>query len=135
MTKKLLYGLALITAIGGACISRQGVSGGSSTDANKGQIEFSGGTGDSYETAIILRGTQGMRKQEEAVAAEYDYISGLYGKKDKEWIVEEQSTIKENDKTYDMVRVKIVTNGKMHFFYFDITYFIKKHPQPVKEEN
>lgn len=134
MTKKLLYGLAVITAMGGACISRQGVSGGSSSNGNKGQIEFSGGAGDSYQTAIILRGTQGMRKQEEAVAAEYDYISALYGKKDKEWTVKEQSTIKENDKTYDMVRVQIVTNGKMHFFYFDISYFIKTPRPPVTEE-
>ena len=43
--------------------------------------------------------------------------------------------VKEDGKTYDMVRVQILVNGKLHFFYFDISSFIKKPKTPEKDEN
>jgi hypothetical protein len=110
-----------------ACISRQTVKVNENPAEKKSAINFSGGAGDSYETAIILKSANGsVKKQEDAVAGEYDYISSLYGKKDKEWAVAEQSMVKEDKKVYDMIRVKIIQNGKLHFFYFDITEFSKK---------
>jgi hypothetical protein len=133
MIKKYWFAVVILILIIPGCIARQTVKMDNSGDRKKEQITFSGGTGDSYETAIILKAPQSLRKQEDAVAAEYDYISGLYGKKDKEWKVEEQSMVKENEKTYDMVRVKIISNEKLHFFYFDISTFIKK-PKPVEQE-
>ena len=111
------------------CGSRQTVKVSETPDDKKGGILFSGGAGDSYETAIVLKGSnKDIKKQEDAVAGEYDYISSLYGKRDKDWMVEEQSMVKENKRVYDMVRVKIMENGKLHFFYFDITAFSKKMP-------
>ncbi len=132
MKIQVLISAVCALTIWAGCLSRQTTKTGNDS-MKKGQIEYSGGGGDSYETAIVIKGTQYNKKPEDAVAAEYDYISGLYGKKDKDWIVEEQSIVKENDKTYDMVRVKILTNGRMHFFYFDITYFSKK-PKPKNPE-
>ena len=123
------YFLLFVVLTFSACISRQTVKVNETPADKKGTIIFSGGAGDSYETAIILKNSnRSIKKQEDAVAAEYDYISTLYGKKDKEWIVEEQSMVKENKRVYDMIRVKIVQNDKMHFFYFDITEFSKKMP-------
>ena len=133
MIKTLLFSLACTVVFLPGCISRQSVKMGGAENSNKDQIVFSGGAGDSYETAIIIKAPLELRKQEEAVAAEYNYISGLYGKKDKEWKVEEQSMVQENGKTYDMVRVQIIINGKLHFFYFDISSFVKK-PKPVEKE-
>jgi hypothetical protein len=44
--------------------------------------------------------------------------------------------VKENGKTYDMVRVQILVNGKLHFFYFDISSFIRTaKQQQAREEN
>ncbi len=134
MQKKTVVMVICMVAFLYGCLSRQTVKINDAENMKKGQITYSGGAGDSYETAIIIRGTHYNKKPENAVAAEYDYISGLYGKKDKEWIVEEQSSGQEKDKTYDMVRVKILSNGKMHFFYFDITYFSKKPRPPQPEE-
>jgi hypothetical protein len=134
MDKKIIFIAVSIAAVFSGCLSRQTVKISDLESIKKGQIIFSGGSGDSYETAIIVKGTQYNKKPENAVAAEYDYISGLFGKKDKEWAVEEQTSGQENSKVYDMVRVKILSNGKMHFFYFDITYFSKKSPPPKPEE-
>jgi hypothetical protein len=135
MKTKIFVGALCIAVALYGCLSRQTVKVGDSENSKKGQITYSGGGGDSYETAIIIKGTPKIKKTEFAVAAEYDYISGLYGKKDKEWIVEEQSMVQEKDRVYDMVRVKILSNAKMHFFYFDITYFSKKsRPSPPPEE-
>jgi hypothetical protein len=134
MHKKTWLMVICMTAVFSGCLSRQTVKINDAENTKNGQITFSGGSGDSYETAIIIRGTQYNKKPENAVAAEYDYIGGLYGKKDKEWVVEEQSSGQDKEKVYDMVRVKILSNGKMHFFYFDITYFSKKSHQPKPEE-
>jgi hypothetical protein len=136
MKKILVVSIVAIMAICCGCLSRQAVKTGDSNNAKKSKITFSGGSGDSYETAIIIKGTQYNKKTEDAVAAEYDYISGMYGKKDKDWIVEEQSMVQEKGKVYDMVRSKILSNGKMHFFYFDISFFSKKTqpPAPKPEE-
>jgi hypothetical protein len=131
--KAIVIGICMVAVFSG-CLSRQTVKINDAEKMKPGQITFSGGSGDSYETAIIVKGNQYNKKPENAVAAEYDYISGLYGKKDKEWIVEEQSSGQEKDRVYDMVRVKILSNGKMHFFYFDITYFSKKQHRPKAEE-
>ncbi|MGB7567750.1 MAG: hypothetical protein WBM07_07815 [Chitinivibrionales bacterium] len=126
-----VYALLFVAIIFSACGSRQTVKVSETPDDKKGAIIFSGGAGDSYETAIVLKSAnRAVKKQEDAVAGEYDYISSLYGKRDKEWVVEEQSMVKENNRVYDMVRVKIVQNDKMHFFYFDITEFSKKMPTP-----
>ena len=134
MKKTGIYAIVCLGVVFYGCLSRQTVKVNDSDSSKKGQITFLGGTGDSYETAIIIKGTQYNKKPENAVAAEYDYINGLYGKKDKEWVVEEQTSGQEKDKVYDMVRVKILSTGKMHFFYFDITYFSKKKQPPKPEE-
>jgi hypothetical protein len=126
MKKIAEYGLICVLLVFCACLSRQTVKVTDPDNAKKGQVSFTGGTGDSYETAIVVKGNQYNRKPETAVAAEYEYISGMYGKKDKEWKVEEQSLGQEKDKTYDMVNVKILSTGKTHFFYFDISFFSKK---------
>jgi hypothetical protein len=133
MNTKTLLVVICLAAVFSSCLSRQTIKINDAENIKKGQVTYSGGSGDSYETAIIIRGTQYNKKPENAVAAEYDYISGMYGKKDKEWVVEEQSSGQEKDKVYDMVRVKISSNGKMHFFYFDISFFSKK-PKPQKPE-
>jgi hypothetical protein len=135
MNKLVGYGLIGAVVILCACLSRQNIKISESDNLKKAQITFSGGTGDSYETAIIIKGNQYNRKPETAVEAEYEYISGLYGKKGKEWIVEEQSIVQENTKVFDMVRVKILLNGKMHFFYFDITFFSKKSAMRKSDDN
>ena len=134
MDKKTLVSVICILAVITGCLSRQTIKIGDADNSLKGQITYSGGTGASYETAIVIRGNQYNKKPETAIAAEYDYISGLYGKKDKEWVVEEQSSGYEKGKVYDMVRAKILSNGKMHFFYFDITYFSKKPKLQKSEE-
>jgi hypothetical protein len=124
-----LYFLVLGVLTFSACISRQTVKVNENPEEKKGAIVFSGGAGDSYETAIVLKSVnRSVKKQEDAVAGEYDYISSLYGKKDKEWAVAEQSMVKEDKRVYDMIRVKIIQNDKLHFFYFDITEFSKKLP-------
>lgn len=124
-----VYFLLSVALAFSACISRQTIKVSETPADKKGTIVFSGGTGESYETAVILKSSnRSTKKQEDAVAGEYEYISSLYGKKGKDWVVEEQSMVKENKRVYDMVRVKILQNDKMHFFYFDITEFTKKIP-------
>jgi hypothetical protein len=130
MIKKSAFVFLLIIAFCIGCVSRQTIKSPDSAATKKNRVVFSGGAGDSYETAVIINGTS---KSRDAVMAEYDYISQLFGEKDNAWKVEEQSMIKEGNKTFDMIRVRIIVNDKMHFLYFDISSVVSRKKNAAKD--
>jgi hypothetical protein len=86
-------------------------------------VQISGGDGNSYENAVVVNGGKDF---EDAVTAEYKFISESWGEKDKDWNVVEKTTVTENGKSYDMIQVDIPKVGEKHFYYFDITRCAKK---------
>ncbi|MBD3346977.1 MAG: hypothetical protein GF401_18135 [Chitinivibrionales bacterium] len=84
----------------------------------KAEIVYGGGNGESYEEAVII---EGARNQKEGVAAEYDFIAEIYGKKGKDWKVTAQSMSKEGNKIFDIVEIRILDTEDRYFYYFDIT--------------
>lgn len=90
-------------------------------------ITYSGGNGTSYDSAIVI---SGGKDYSVAVEAEHQWIAKLFGEKDKDWKVAEQTTVTENTKTYNMVQVEIVASQEKHFYYFDITRYAKKSQPP-----
>jgi hypothetical protein len=96
-------------------------------DANKGNkrdsVSDSGGNGDSYENAIVLAGG---KDHTDAVEYEQNYIAKLWGEKDKNWKISEQTTVEENNRKIDMIQVEVIKTGKKHFFFFDVNYYYKK---------
>jgi hypothetical protein len=96
-----------------------------------GSAQFSRGTGESYDSAVVITGG---RDYTEAVACEDIFISNSWGAKDKDWRLVEKTTVMENKRTYDMVQVEIPKVGEKHFYYFDITHYKKKPKLRVDEE-
>lgn len=86
-------------------------------------VSDSGGLGDSYETAITL---MGGKDHTDAVEYEYRYIANLWGEKDKNWKIVEQTTTDDEKRKIDMVSVEVLKTGKQHFFFFDVSYYYKK---------
>jgi hypothetical protein len=112
------------------CLSRQTVSVNPQHTKKYGSAQFSRGTGESYDSAVVITGG---RDYTEAVACEDIFISNSWGAKDKDWRLVEKTTVTENKRTYDMVQVEIPKVGEKHFYYFDITHY-KKKPKPRDEE-
>jgi hypothetical protein len=94
------------------------------------KIEYTGGNGDSYESAVIIRRA---RDQRVGVAAEYQFINRIYGPQDKKWKIVEQALGNEGDKVYDMVKFELHASGETKIMYFDVTSFAKKRKPPVEE--
>jgi hypothetical protein len=89
------------------------------------EIFYSGGDGDSFETAIIING---VGKQSESVEAEYRYLAKLHGEKDKQWRVESQTITREEKSLYDVIEIALVPSGEKRFYYFDVTRLSVKPP-------
>jgi hypothetical protein len=86
-------------------------------------VSYSGGTGASYDSAVVITGAGDYAV---AVTFEQHFIARLWGEKDKDWMIVEQTTITENGRMYDMVRIAVTKSGEKHFYYFDITSVRKK---------
>ena len=82
---------------------------------------FSGGLGETVETAVILN----TPHSQEGIAAESEFISRRCGERNKDWKKRGQALIWNNDKPFDLVTVELC-DGKTRDFYFDISRFFGK---------
>ncbi len=79
---------------------------------------FSGGSGESLETAVVLNTRNGSA----GVAAESQFITAQSGTRDKDWKKKEQALVPDKNKHYDVVTVEL-SDGKTRVFHFDISQF------------
>ncbi|RLC39358.1 MAG: hypothetical protein DRH51_07260 [Candidatus Coatesbacteria bacterium] len=85
-------------------------------------VTYEDNTGDSIENAIVIKGASGSL---EGVSAEYDYLSKKFGECDKDWHLEKQSLIIEEDRFYDRMDI-VLTDGSKKSIFFDISDFYGK---------
>ena len=84
----------------------------------KQENSYSIGDGGSVENAVMIN-TSGSQ---DGIAAEIDFITKNFGKKNEDWTLESQSAIHLDGKYYDLLTVKL-KDGQIRSFYFDITKF------------
>ena len=114
MRKKFLVSAMLSMLL--ACAGSQGP--GKVTTSSGTDITLGGGNGDSYETAVIIKGA---RKQSEGLEAEYSYLSRLHGEKDKTWRIHGQSIFREEKRVYDVIEIELIPSNEKRIYYFDVT--------------
>jgi hypothetical protein len=114
------------------CLSRQTISVDVKPQKKFGSAQFSRGTGESFDSAVVI---SGGKEYTEAVACEQMFISNLWGIKDKDWTLLEQTTVTEKTKTYDMVQVEIPKTSEKHFYYFDVSRYLKKKRSKTQDED
>jgi hypothetical protein len=79
---------------------------------------FSGGLGESFETAVVLN----TRSGNAGVAAEGEFIAAQCGTRNKDWKKKEQALVSDHGKHFDVVTVEL-SDGKTRVFHFDISQF------------
>lgn len=87
------------------------------------KITFSGGNGESGDSAIVIHG---IEKPSEGVDAEYRYLSRLHGIKDKGWRVESQVVAREEKNVYDVIEIMLIPSGQKRIYYFEVIRFASK---------
>jgi hypothetical protein len=114
---KKIFLIALL--IFGGCANRQTVK----TEQKQeipGRIQFTGGSGDSFEDAVVITG---VHKQHEGLDAEYSFISDRHGIKNKDWRVVGQAIIREKGSIFDVIEISIGNGSDRRIYYFDVTAF------------
>ena len=85
------------------------------------QALFSGGNGESLETAIIIS----AKSTSTGVPAEYDYIIGKHGPANVGWKLISQRLRECAGRDYDILNIEL-NNGEKRWYHFDITRFFCK---------
>ena len=83
-------------------------------------ITFSGGNGESYDSAIVINGVE---KPTDGVEAEYRYISKIHGEKDKDWRIDGQTMYREEKSTFDVIEITLLPTSQKRIYYFDVSKF------------
>jgi hypothetical protein len=83
---------------------------------------FTGGAGDTPETAIIIRG---MPNHTRGVQAEYLYLTRRFGRRGTDWELTKQALLQVGGRSYDEMRIKL-SDGTQKTIFFDITEFFGK---------
>lgn len=109
--------VVLLACLSVFCIGRQSIDVGKKPVPRE-KVSYSGGSGESFEDAVVI---QGPEKQSEGVKAEYDYISGKHGIKNKDWVLVGQTISKEKKKVVDMVEINLTGSNEHRIYYFDIS--------------
>lgn len=88
-------------------------------------IIVEGGSGETVETAVVIRGT---RSSVRGVPAEYQYLEQRFGQPCADWQLIDQSVVEGSDgKHYDLFRLAL-KDGSEAKVYIDITEFYSKMP-------
>lgn len=82
---------------------------------------YSGGTGDSANTAIVINVANSMA----GIAAEYAYVQRECGQKDVDWTLGSQMQTSQGGKEFDVLEAKL-KDGTSRAFWFDISAFFGK---------
>ncbi len=82
---------------------------------------YSGGDGSSYENAVVVNAASSSDR----VAAEFEYISNIYGQSDSDWSMVKQTFCMRDDKYYDVLTIR-PADGDEKSIFFDITAFFGK---------
>lgn len=85
-------------------------------------ITFEGGSGDTPENAVVIKGAS---NQALGVPAQYYYLVENFGKPDQDWKLEEQSLLNQSDRQYNRMDLELA-DGSRKVVYFDITEYYSK---------
>jgi len=82
---------------------------------------FTGGSGESFETAIILN----TPNYNIGIKAQSEFISAQLGERNKDWKMKGQALARREGKHFDIITIEL-RDGSAKEFYFDISQFYGK---------
>ncbi len=86
------------------------------------KISFSGGPGDTPETAVVIAGAKNSM---EGIGAEYRYLEQKFGRRGVGWQLKRQSLYHQQGKVYDRMELEF-KDGSKKTLYFEISEFFGK---------
>jgi hypothetical protein len=87
---------------------------------NEGTLVVAGGTGDSLESAIIIKKTP---KGLSAAGAEHLFLTKRFGQRGVDWALVNQDLLRADGKVVDAYRVRLA-DASERMLYFDVTAWL-----------
>jgi hypothetical protein len=97
---------------------------------NEGTLVVTGGLGDSFATAIVIRKTpRGLS----AAGAEHLILAQRFGKRGEGWTLTQQELVEQNGRVFDAFHI-LLSDGLARTLYFDVTDWLARiqHTQQVR---
>ena len=114
--------VAAVCILAAGCTVQRSVKG-TAKDAAAG-VTYSGGTGESFQDAIIITGA---KDKSAGVSAEYQYISDKHGMRGNGWLLVGQTVIREKNKIVDVIEIQLGDSSiDRRIYYFDVSDFLGK---------
>lgn len=110
----LLRVIAVLCILMFGCTQQQSIK-------NSSGITYSGGSGESFQNAIVITGT---KNKSAGIAAEYKYISDKFGSRGSGWLLVGQTVIREKNKIVDVIEIQVSDSTDRRIFYFDVSDFL-----------
>ena len=89
---------------------------------NEGTLVVTGGTGDSFQSAIVIRKAP---KGLSAAGAETLFLTQRYGERGTDWTLKHQDLLQRESKTFDVYHV-VLADRSERSLYFDITEWLSR---------
>ena len=89
---------------------------------NEGTLVVTGGLGDTFENAIVIKKTP---KGLSAAGAEDLLLRQRYGKRGADWTITHQESVQRDGRTYDTYTV-VLANGIEKRMYFDVSDWLAR---------
>jgi hypothetical protein len=96
---------------------------------NEGTLVVTGGLGDSFQNAIVIKKTP---KGFSAAGAEQLILAQRFGKRDEGWRLLQQESLQRNGRTYDAYTI-VLRDGAERMLFFDVTDWLGRitwNPDP-----
>ena len=95
---------------------------------NEGTLVVTGGLGDSFATAIVIRKTP---KGLSAAGAEHLILEQRFGNRGQGWTLKRQELIQHDGRTFDACHLVLPGNVE-RVLYFDVTDWLARIVQPTE---
>ena len=92
-------------------------------------LRILGGTGESFETAISIKGVYDSAN---GINVEYFILKKMFGRPGHDWALQRQNLHKRGDLSYDIMRLRL-RDGRDVTVYFEITDFFKTIREMVRK--
>jgi len=93
---------------------------------NEGTLVVTGGVGDSFATAIVIKKTP---KGLSAAGAEHLILTQRFGKRGEGWTLVRQELVERNGRVFDAFEIRL-SGGTDRALYFDVTDWLARIRNP-----
>lgn len=106
-----------------SCSSTKTASNAISITSSTDLFSFKGGNGNSFKKAVVII----AKNSKDGADAEYYFLDKKYGREKSNWYLIQKDLVFKENKPYDVLKIKELSNNNEISVYFEISSFYGKY--------